>query len=110
MQLAAHDIACITQAKDIIDKDSSIHYSIDQIAQKVGLGATKLKAGFKFKYGMGPYAYLQQQRMQKALIMLKDTDKTIKQIAKATGFKHTTNFITAFKKRFGNSPGKIKKT
>lgn len=109
MQLAAYDIACITQAKDIIDKDCSIHYSIDNIAQKVGLGSTKLKVGFKFKYGMGLYKYLRQQRMQKALIMLKDSDKTIKQIAKATGFKYTTNFITAFKKRFGNSPGKIKR-
>lgn len=108
MQLSPHDIECIYKAKQIIDQDSSVHFHISDLAQKVGVGSTKLKSGFKLMYGMGLYEYLKEERLQKAMLMLSGTDKTIKQISKAIGFKHTRNFITAVKKRFGNSPGKLK--
>ncbi len=109
MQLTSYDMECLTEAKNIIEKDTSVHYPIDAIARKVGIGKTKLKAGFKFVYGITLYAYLIEQRMQQAMHLLKETTKPIKQISKAVGFKHPNNFITAFKLRFGCTPGQIKK-
>jgi len=108
MKLSAYDKECLEAAKNIIDKDSSQHYTIQVISQKVGIGSTKLKNGFKALHGMGLYEYLQHQRMHKAMVQLKETEKSIKQIAKTSGFKHTNNFTAAFKKRFGVSPAKIK--
>lgn len=109
MQFSVYDIECINQAKTIIDKDISIHHHIPDLALKAGIGTTKLKAGFKAIHQMGMYEYLREQRMQKAMELLMENNKTIKQITKVTGFKHTNNFTKAFKKRFGISPGSINK-
>ena len=109
MLLSDYDMECLAKAKEIMDKDHSIHYDIATLAKKVGLGTTKLKAGFKLLYGKGLYQYLQEQRMQHAMSILFDKTKTLKQVAKDVGFKHTNNFIAAFSKKFGISPGQIKK-
>lgn len=106
MLFTAYDIDCLKMAKAIIDKSSREHHSIGDIARAVGMGATKLKAGFTYYYGSGLYAYLREQRMQQAKMLLADKNKTIKAVARAMGFKHTSNFTTTFKKRFGVTPGK----
>lgn len=106
MLLTEYDIECLKEAKTLIDKNNRQHHTIGDIARAVGMGATKLKAGFKLYYGSGLYAYLREQRMQQAKLQLADSGKTIKAIAKTMGFKHTSNFTTAFRKRFGVTPGK----
>ena len=106
MLLTEYDIECLKQARAIIDRNNSQHHHIGDIAHSVGMGATKLKAGFKQYYGSGLYTYLRAQRMLLALQLLQDPNKTIKTIAKAAGFTYTSNFTSAFKKRFGITPGK----
>lgn len=108
MKLTAYDKECLAEAKRIIDNDISQHFTIAALAQKVGIGATKLKSGFKQLNGLGLYEYLKNERMKTAFILLNETEKTIKQIARAVGFKHTNNFITAFKNFYNISPGKIR--
>jgi hypothetical protein len=44
MRLSSYDIECLTNAKDLIDKDNSIHHSIYEVARNVGLNATKCKS------------------------------------------------------------------
>lgn len=109
MELSAYDIECLQRAKALIDQDRSIHHRTADIAHAAGMGATRLKAGFKQYYGMALYSYLREQRMQLALHLLENTDKTIKAIAKETGFLFVTNFSAAFKKRFGSSAGKYRR-
>ena len=104
MLFTDYDIECIQKAKSIIDTDLRNHYSIDLIATKVNLGKTKLKVAFKLYYRIGLYAYLKKQRMIKAAELVVSTNKTIKQIAHDTGFKHSNNFIQAFVRFHGLTP------
>lgn len=106
MKLRDYDMECLARARAMIDADSRLHYTIAEIAHEVGMGATRLKAGFKQFYGTGMYAYLLERRMQLACQLLEDKNRTIKAVAKAIGFKYTSNFTAAFKKRFGVTPGK----
>jgi len=109
MQFYEYDIECIEKAKKLIDADISSHTTIATLAIKSGIGETKLKAGFKKYYGCSPYAYLRKQRMIKAAELIADTQKTMKQIARTTGFRHTNNFITAFTAYYHVSPGRYRK-
>jgi AraC-like DNA-binding protein len=109
MPFSAYDIECIEKAKKMIDTDIRRHLSICSVAESVGMGATKLKTGFKQMYGLGLFAYLQQQRMDKAATLLTDTDKTIKEISKIAGFRYRSNFITAFTAYHGMPPGRYRK-
>ena len=109
MQFHEYDIECIERAKKFIDADISSHTTIAVLAMKSGIGESKLKAGFKKFYGSSPYAYLRKQRMIKAAELIIETNKTMKQIARATGFRHTNNFITAFTAYYHATPVRYRK-
>ena len=108
MQFSEYDIVCIKKAKAIIDADTSRHYTIEFIAGKTSIGKTKLKKGFKQYYNLGLFTYLRKQRMIKAAELIVETNKTIKEIARRTGFKHSSNFITAFASYHGLTPARYR--
>ena len=105
MEITDYDIECIEKAKALIDADTSVHYSIEHIATVAGIGSTKLKKGFREKYKSSLFSYLRKQRMIKAANLLTTSNKSIKQIAKVTGFQHLTNFTRAFTNYYKISPG-----
>lgn len=104
MVLSAYDTACILSVRTFIDTHLQQHYPITQLALQAGIGTTKLKKGFRQIYGMGLYQYLRIQRLQNAALLLSDPAKTIKQVARATGYRYTTNFNTAFSRYHGITP------
>lgn len=108
MSFSDYDIECFEKAKSVIDADISRHYSIEFIAEKIGIGKTKLKIGFKKYFRMGLFTYLREQRMIKAAEHLVHSNKTIKEISKATGYKYYSNFITAFTTYHGMPPSKYR--
>jgi AraC-like DNA-binding protein len=103
-----YDIECIKKAKSIIDADTSVHYSIEVLAEKIGIGKTKLKTGFKEHFKMGLFTYLREKRMLKAAELLIHSNKTIKEISKATGYKYYSNFLSAFTAYHGLPPSKYR--
>lgn len=110
MALSTYDMECLQKAKVLIEKDLSRHLPIAEIAAASGIGCTKLKRGFKEQFGYPVFVYLRRQRMQYAASLLTDTNKTIKQIAKATGFHYASNFTTAFTSFHHISPALYRQT
>jgi AraC family transcriptional activator of pyochelin receptor len=104
MRLSSYDIECIKKAKNFIDSDMSRHHTIAEIASHTGISPTKLKKDFKELFGSGLYHYLKETRMDKALYLIEQTEKPLKQISRMLGYRHLTSFITAFKKKYGNPP------
>jgi len=102
--MTAYDKECIEHAKRIVESDLHTHWSIAAIAVKVGIGRTKLVLGFKALYGVGLYAYLRQLRMEKAAELLSNSYRPIKDIARSTGFNHTSNFTISFTDYYGQTP------
>ena len=108
MPFTDYDIECFKKAKSIIDADTTVHYSIEFIAGKIGIGKTKLKIGFKEYFKMGLFTYLREKRMLKAAELLIHSNKTIKEISKATGYKYYSNFLSAFTAYHGLPPSKYR--
>ena len=104
MLLPPYDMERIENAKAFIDADMASHHTIADIASDIGLNATKLTSGFKKVYGKGLYQYLREQRLDKGKYLLENTWKPLKEISRLLGYKHTCNFNTAFRKKFGKSP------
>lgn len=109
LNLSAYDIECLEKARLLIESDLSQHISIVDLAQKVALGTTKLKNGFAQQYGTPIYSYLRTKRMLRAVELLTDTNKTVKEIARLTGFRHKNNFTSAFKRYHGYTPRSLRK-
>lgn len=109
MHVSEYDIECVNKAKAFIDADISWHITIAVLAHKSGIGETKLKKGFKQRFGSSVFNYLRIQRMVKAKLLLLETGKPIKQIAKETGFMHANNFTKSFKAYYRVSPNRYRK-
>ncbi|SRR5258706_6298643 len=109
MELSEYDMVCLNAAKNLIEKHLDFHHTISEISKEVGLNEWKLKNGFKQVFGMSLFEFLTDARMEKAKSFLTENGKSLKQIAHSTGYKHTSNFITAFKKKYHQSPADFRK-
>ncbi|KOY87518.1 AraC family transcriptional regulator [bacterium 336/3] len=64
---------------------------------------------FKFLTGINPQDYIEYQRMEKAVDLLKTTKKSVREIGKDVGYKDTAYFCRRFKMMFGLPAGKMRK-
>lgn len=106
--LSSSDTEKVYAARSIILNDITQHLNISQLARRVGLNQFKLKMGFKQIFGVGPFAFLKNERMNKAYELLLNTDKTIKDIHSIAGYSSLTSFVGAFRKFFGITPGNVR--
>ncbi len=106
--LRMYDISGIHRAMDYVNEHLSARITINQIARKAGINELKLKSGFKEIYGMGVHAYIIHQRLEAARKALELTRLPLKQISIQACYKSLSNFCTAFKKQFGETPGQIR--
>jgi AraC-like DNA-binding protein len=100
----------LVQAREILLSDlSKPPLTIRQLAQKAGINEFKLKVGFAQFFKTGVFECFQRARMYKAKQLLLQTNKPIKDICTQAGYPRMTNFITAFRKFFGETPGSFRR-
>jgi AraC family transcriptional activator of pyochelin receptor len=99
----------IRQAREHILHGLQYNQSIGLLADKVGMTKRKLAAGFKLLYDKTIYDFLIDERLQKAMFLIRDTTTPLKKIALSIGYKTSANFSAAFKKRFGLAPSQVRK-
>lgn len=97
------------EARSIIQKNVNRHLTITEIAQEVGLNELKLRSGFKKVFGTAIFQFMLQAKMQKAWMLILETNMPVKEIASLTGYTSKQNFVTAFKKYFNATPGSLRK-
>jgi AraC-like DNA-binding protein len=107
--ITQNDLSAIYTADNLILNNLDKHFTIKEIAEKVGLNEFKLKTGFKKITGMALFERLHKARMEKARTLLLQTDMPIKAIYETIGYDHLTSFITSFRKHFGITPGEIRR-
>ena len=64
---------------------------------------------FKMLTGINPQDYIEYQRMEMAVSLLRTTKKSIRDIGKEVGYKDTAYFCRRFKMMFGIPAGKMRR-
>lgn len=82
--------------------------SLVALAQAFNLPAKRLNAAFSETYGQTIFAFITAHRLDLARHALLETDVPMKALAHKLGYSHVNNFINAFQKRFGQSPGSLR--
>jgi AraC-like DNA-binding protein len=92
-----------------LQEDPSGKFPIDVLAKELDMPEIKLKLAFKQVFGKGIFEFHLDQRMKEAHRLLKDSRLPTKMVAAMTGYNHTTNFISMFRKYFGYPPSRIQR-
>ena len=105
-----YETSKLVEAREFLLKDfRKTPPTIRELSRIVALNEFKLKVGFKQLFGVGVFECFQEARMEKARELLLKTNKPIKDICSVTGYRSMTNFITAFRKKFGYTPGSLRR-
>jgi AraC-like DNA-binding protein len=83
--------------------------TLSQLANQYGLTAKSLNEAFKENYGEPIVSFITNQRLSEAHYALKESDVAIKVLASRLGYSHVNHFITAFRRKYGYPPGKLRK-
>ena len=83
--------------------------TLDMLAETFHVSATLIKNCFKDVYGVSVYSYIRTQKMEKAAVMLRETEMQITEIAGALGYDNSSKFAKAFKDVKGVTPGVYRK-
>ncbi|WFB63728.1 helix-turn-helix transcriptional regulator [Sphingobacterium sp. WM] len=100
----------IQMAKKLIDEDLSKNHTISDLAKSVGTNEQYLKKHFKQFYGKTIMNYITEMKMEHAKKLILMGKYRISDVARMTGYKHSTHFTTAFKKYFGIIPNSLRYT
>ena len=100
---------CLSEACDILRTQQANPPTIDALASRLGTTPHRLNQAFRARFGKGVFAYLTELRLESARSLLKQTDIPLKTVATRLGYRHSDNFIHAFTRRFGVSPGQFRR-
>jgi AraC-like DNA-binding protein len=83
--------------------------SLKEVASQLGLSISTLQRQVKEKHQVTVIEYLRNKRLDNAKKLLIIERKSIGEVSFMSGYTHVANFTTAFKKRFGVTPDKLRK-
>ena len=88
----------------ILDSSWSEPIKLAELANRAGLGQSRLEHLFKEQVGCCVREYVARLRFENAALLLLGTRLTVKDISSLVGVSDRCNFNHSFKKRFGMSP------
>jgi len=106
--LKKRDIEKIYAVKEFILLNLSKPFTLIHLAKQFETNQYVLKKGFKEIFGTTVFGFLQENKMEQAKKMLLEQDLTIGEVSDLVGYKNPQHFTTAFKRKFGYTPSKLK--
>ena len=96
------------RARDEMDRRFAQPLDIPTLAAIAHLSASQFGRVFKQVYGETPHRYLQRRRIERAMTLLRQTDRPITDIAWDTGFASLGTFSATFSRIVGQSPTRFR--
>ena len=106
------NVHAIRNAVDYINLHLADPIALSDIAKAVHISPSYLSSLFKDFFQVSLWNYIISKRIERAMLLLmdKDNQSTILEIALQCGFNNTTNFNRAFRKHTGLTPSEYRNT
>ncbi|MGF9695447.1 MULTISPECIES: response regulator [Paenibacillus] len=98
----------IKQVQEMVTRDTGQDLSVKMIADKVYLHPVYLSKIYKAETGEGLGDYMIRMRMERALYLLKNSNKKIYEITSELGYQNPQYFSKMFKKHYGMTPNEFR--
>lgn len=97
--------ARMVHVRDLIESALGEELALERLAAEAGIAVHAFSAAFTRAFGIPPYRYVIQRRVERAKSLLRHSDLPISQIAYETGFASQSHLTTTFKRAVGQAPG-----
>ncbi len=105
IELQGNDNALMERIMKVVNANlNNPEFSVEMLAQEVGLSRTHLHRKMKEMTGLSTSDFIRNLRLRQAADLLKSGQCTVTQIAYAVGFSNQAHFSSAFKKVYGMTP------
>jgi AraC-like DNA-binding protein len=103
-----HDTDSIYYAREYLLQHAAQPPSLTELAKIAGINEFKLKQGFRALFNNTVFGYLADHKLNQARDLIIG-NIPIKDVADRLGYSSVQHFNSAFRKKFGVPPGKLKK-
>jgi AraC-like DNA-binding protein len=97
------------RARDVIDRDYARPLDIPTLARVALVSEAHFVRTFRATFGETPHRYLQRRRVERAMALLRNTDRTVTDICFAVGFSSLGTFSRTFRDIVGRSPSAFRR-
>jgi AraC-like DNA-binding protein len=94
----------VRAAKELLDRDYHQRWTLDRLADRVGLAPRYLAGLFTAQLGQPPHRYLNERRIDRARHLLASSDLSVTAIGVDLGFSSSQHFARAFRQLAGCTP------
>jgi len=92
------------RARDAIDRDYALPLDVPALARVALVSKAHFIRTFRATFGEPPHRYLQRRRVERAMALLRGTDRSVTDICIAVGFSSLGTFSRTFRDIVGASP------
>lgn len=98
------DLARLRRVRDRIDREYAQPLNVEVLARDAHMSAGHLSREFRRAYGESPYSYLMTRRIERAMTLLRQGERSVTEICFAVGFSSLGTFSTRFAELAGMPP------
>jgi AraC-like DNA-binding protein len=96
------------RARDAMDRSYAQPLDVPALARIVHVSQAHFIRTFKATFGETPHRYLQRRRVERAMFLLRQTDRSVTEISLDVGFFSLGTFSRTFREIVGESPSEFR--
>jgi AraC-like DNA-binding protein len=98
------NLAHVRHARDLIDRDYAKPLDVPALARIAYVSEAHFIRVFRATFGETPHRYLQRRRVERAMFLLRETDRSVTEICFDVGFASVGTFSRSFSDIVGEPP------
>jgi AraC-like DNA-binding protein len=99
----------LLRARDAMDRDFALPLDIAKLAGTANVSQAHFIREFKATFGETPHRYLQRRRVERAMYLLRTTERSVTDVCMEVGFSSLGSFSRQFTEIVGESPTSCRK-
>jgi AraC-like DNA-binding protein len=97
------------RARDAMDRDYALPLDVPKLASVACVSEAHFIRTFKATFGETPHRYLQRRRVERAMYLLRTSDRSVTDICMGVGFSSLGTFSRTFREIVGESPSQFRR-
>lgn len=98
----------VNRVRQIIEKEYSEPLTMEYLAEKVYMSPNYLRTLFKDYTGETILEYITRIRMERSVVLLKETNMRVNDISKKVGYENPSHYCAVFRKQMGVTPNQFR--